>query len=105
MLPMGEVAVRLVRPDGAHDPVMTRSAEDGSFALEEVPAGEWLATVLGVGMLPIRTALRLDRDQRIEVRLVLQPASYSPSPLELMPPEEPIAPEGFGDRAGGGALG
>jgi hypothetical protein len=30
---------------------------------------------------------------------VRQPASYEPSPLELMPPEEPIPPEALKDAS------
>jgi hypothetical protein len=46
-------------------------------------------------MLPIRTWIYLVGDQALDVRLVLQPAAYEPSPLELMPIEDPIPPVGM----------
>jgi hypothetical protein len=91
-LPMGEARVRLVRLDDRSDPVMATSAEDGTFEIESLPAGEWRVTVIGVGHLPIRTVLDLVQDVDLQIGLVLQPPSYEPSPLELMPPEEPIPP-------------
>ena len=34
-------------------------------------------------------------DSAVTVQLIKQPPDYVPSPLELMPPEAPIVPEGF----------
>ena len=92
---MAEVKLRLVRSDGTADPRMATSSADGTFEIDDLPAGEWMVTVIGVGMLPIRTTLYLEHDQRLAIKLTLQPASYVPSPLELMPPEEPIPPSGL----------
>ncbi|HXV76224.1 MAG TPA: carboxypeptidase-like regulatory domain-containing protein [Candidatus Polarisedimenticolaceae bacterium] len=93
--PMGEAHVRLVRTDAAFDPQTATTDADGEFSLAEVPVGEWVATVYGVGHLPIRTTVVVDHDAEVEIGLVRQPASYKPSPLELMPVEEPIRPPGL----------
>ena len=45
--------------------------------------------------MPIRIGLDLGQDAMVHVALVQQPAEYDSSPLELMPPEEPIAPPGL----------
>ena len=90
--PIPEVAVRFIRSDGMADPRPVRTADDGSFELADVLAGHWRLEARGAGFLPIRIGLDLDEDARVEVALVRQPAEYDPSPLELMPPEEPIAP-------------
>ena len=52
-------------------------------------------TIVGVGMLPIRTWIYLAGEHALDIRLVLQPAAYEPSPLELMPIEDPIPPAGM----------
>lgn len=97
--PLAEAQVRLVRADGQTDPRIATSGSDGSFAIDDFPAGEWMLTVTGVGMLPVRTMLYVRTDGEMEVTLVRQPASYEPSPLELMPPEEPIPPEALKDAS------
>jgi hypothetical protein len=94
--PMAEVKLRLVKIDGRTDPLMATTAEDGTFQIDGIPAGEWRVTIVGVGMLPIRTWIYLAGDDELDIRLVLQPAAYEPSPLELMPVEEPIPPPGMG---------
>ena len=94
-LPMGEAHARIVRTDALHDPQTVTTDEDGRFELPEVPVGEWMVTIYGVGHLPIRTTVPIDHDANVRVSLVLQPASYEPSPLELMPIEEPIRPPGL----------
>jgi hypothetical protein len=93
--PMGEAHVRIVRTDGAWDPQTATTDADGWFELPEVPVGEWMVTIYGVGHLPIRTTVPIDHDAEVRIGLVLQPASYEPSPLELMPVEEPIRPPGL----------
>lgn len=93
--PMGEVKLRIVKTTGQSDPRMATTAEDGTFSIEGIEAGEWRVTIVGVGMLPIRTWIYLVGDHALEVRLVLQPAAYEPSPLELMPIEDPIPPAGM----------
>ena len=39
--------------------------------------------------------MEFDQDSRVTIYLVRQPAGYKPSPLELMPPERPIPPDGW----------
>jgi hypothetical protein len=90
--PIPEVAVRFVRPDGQADPRPVRTDGAGSFELQEFLPGEWRLEARGAGYLPIRIGLDLAQDAEVRVALVPQPAEYDPSPLELMPPEEPIAP-------------
>ncbi len=96
-LPMGEVKLRIVKTDGQDDPLMATTAEDGTFRIDGITAGEWRVTIVGVGMLPIRTWVYLVDDHELEIKLVLQPAAYEPSPLELMPIEDPIPPAGMTD--------
>ena len=95
--PMPEVRVRLVRVDGRVDPRSLRTGADGRFAFPDLHAGEWRLGVQGVGFLPIRQPIELTSDTELSVTLVRQPAQYEPSPLELMPPERPVPPEGFDD--------
>ena len=71
---------------------------DGSFAIDELPAGGWRLEARGVGFLPLRTTLDFVDDSEVEVWMVMQPASYMPSPLDLMPEEEPLPPTGLGPR-------
>ena len=95
--PMPEVRVRLVRIDGRVDPRSLRTGNDGRFAFPDLPAGEWRLGIQGVGFLSKRQPIDLSSDTELSVTLVRQPAHYEPSPLELMPPEQPVPPEGFGD--------
>jgi hypothetical protein len=91
-LPLEDVRVRLVRPDGAVDPRLAETAADGRFTLEDLAAGPWAITLDGVGMLKLRTTLDLVETTALEAALAPQPADYLPSPLELMPVEEPLPP-------------
>jgi len=93
--PMGEVKLRIVKTRGQTDPHMATTAEDGTFRIDDIEAGEWRVTIVGVGMLPIRTWIYLVGEHALDIRLVLQPAAYEPSPLELMPIEDPIPPAGM----------
>jgi hypothetical protein len=77
------------------DPRQLRTVEDGSFGASGLLAGSWQLEVSGVGYLPIRIGLELARAAELHVVLVPQPADYDPSPLELMPPEEPLVPDGL----------
>lgn len=95
--PVGEFRVRVVRPDGAEDPRISRSLPDGSFGFEGLSAGPWRVEIGGVGFLAQRILLDLREDTELVVIAVRQPADYRPTPLELMPTERPIPPEGFGD--------
>ena len=92
---LGEISVRIVRQDGSVDPQLLRTPEDGAFLFDGLPSGEWRLEIVGIGYLPVNQRLMLNADSAIAVQLVAQPQDYVPSPLELMPPEAPIAPEGF----------
>lgn len=93
--PLDEVRVRMLREDDVTDPIVTRTPADGSVALVDLPAGEWRLEVIGIGYLPVRQRLSLTQDAEIRVTLVRQPSNYVPAPIDLMPQEVPIAPEGF----------
>jgi len=93
--PVGEVRVRLVHPTGKRDPRYAESDQDGNFRVDDLPAGDWILVVNAVGYLPLRVQLDLGRDSQLDIGLVRQPADYVPSPLELMPPEQPAPPPGF----------
>jgi hypothetical protein len=93
--PLADVVLNLARWDGLSDPVHLRTAADGTFVVPELLAGPWRLEVEGVGYLPIRIGLPLEQSAELHVVLVEQPADYRPSPLELMPPEEPSAPAGL----------
>jgi len=90
--PMPDVVLRWVRVDGGADPVVVRSGEGGAFDLPPLPAGAWRLQTRVVGFLPIWANLELREDTTVSVAMVHQPAGYLPSPLELMPPEQPVAP-------------
>jgi len=92
---IGEVWVRLVRQDGSVDPVTLRTPDSGTFDFSGLPPGEWRLEVVGIGYLPLRQRLMLAGDSEFAVQLVKQPPDYVPAPLDLMPPEAPIIPEGF----------
>ena len=92
---VAEARVRIVDPSGRTDPRIFTTGADGTFAFDDLPGGDWAVHVRGVGRLPIRVRLALSADTSLDVILVQQPAAYVPSPLELMPPEEPVVPEGF----------
>lgn len=94
-----EVRLRLVRTDGRFDPRAVRSGPDGHFVIEDVEAGAWDAEVYGVGFLPIRAPVVVDRALTVTVRLVPQPTDFEASPLDLMPLEIPIAPPGLESAA------
>jgi hypothetical protein len=90
--PLGETRIRLVRADQVEDPRSILTSRDGTFALEDVPAGAWRVEVLGPGYLPVRMVLGLADDARIEAVLVSQPANYVAPAVDLLPQEEPIPP-------------
>jgi len=94
--PLADAGLRLVHAGAVVDPIMVQSDEDGKFEVVEVPPGTWQLTILGVGTLPIRTDVTLEKDTELQVMLVRQPASYVPSPIDLMPPEQPIPPATLG---------
>ena len=91
--PKSDVQLRFVRRDGRVDPFTARSSSDGSFGPKQVPAGPWRLEASLVGFLPIWISVDLARDSELTVSMVPQPATYRPSPLELMPQEQPILPE------------
>jgi hypothetical protein len=90
-----DVPLHLARPDGRADPVVLRTAEDGTFEVSRLPAGPWRLEARVVGYLPVRVPMNFDDDARLTVSMVPQPAGYDPSPLDLMPVEQPIPPERF----------
>jgi hypothetical protein len=90
--PLGEVQLRFVNSGGGDDPRMLRSDPDGNFGLEGISAGEWRVEIKGVGLLPQRMVLGLEKDIQLTVIVVRQPPGYEPTPLELMPAEQPIPP-------------
>ena len=96
--PLEEVEIRLVRLDGAFDPIGLRTPASGSVKLDTLASGQWRLEVLGVGYLPMRQRVTLadsTQSTAVKVRLAQQPPNYQPAPLDLMPPEVPIIPEGF----------
>jgi hypothetical protein len=92
---LADVALRFVRTDGRADPILVRTVDDGSFELAELPAGRWRLDTRIVGFLPIWVATDFTEDMRLTVSMVPQPAGYQPSPLELMPLEQPLPPARF----------
>lgn len=90
--PLGEVQLRLVRSGAGDDPRILRSDPDGNFSIDGITAGEWRIEVKGVGLLPQRMVLDLEEDVWLTVIVVRQPPGYEPTPLELMPAEQPIPP-------------
>jgi hypothetical protein len=93
--PMAGAVLRLVRNDGDVDPRMVRSADDGTFRVDDLPAGSWRLQARVVGYLTIWTDLVLRDDTELTVSMVPQPPGYEPSPLELMPAEQPVPPESY----------
>jgi hypothetical protein len=96
--PIEEVEIRLVRVNGTLDPIGLRTPASGSVTLDSLASGQWRLEVLGVGYLPLRQRVSLADSTTstvVKVRLAAQPPNYQPAPLDLMPPEVPIIPEGF----------
>jgi hypothetical protein len=92
---VGEAWVRVVRQDGSVDPVDLRTPVDGGFAFEGLAAGEWRLEIIAIGYLPLRQRLMVGTDTELTVQLIRQPPDYEPSPIDLLPPEVPVIPEGF----------
>ena len=90
--PVPEVRVRLARVDGSQDPRDVLSQGDGTFALEGLTHGDWRLESLGLGFVPIRMDLSLEVSIRVTLLLVPLSPNSEPSPLDLMPHEEPIPP-------------
>jgi hypothetical protein len=90
--PIGEVHIRFVKSGGGDDPRIRRSSSDGSFTLPAITAGRWHLEINGVGLLPQRIGLDLQEDINLKVIMVRQPPGYEQTPLDLMPPEQPIPP-------------
>jgi Carboxypeptidase regulatory-like domain len=92
---LAEARVRVIDSTGRSDPRVATTGADGAFDFDDLAPGDWAIHVRGVGRLPIRLRLGLGADTTLDAMLVQQPAAYVPSPLELMPPEEPIVPQAF----------
>lgn len=90
--PVSDVKLRLVRAGGPADPHETLTASDGSFSVDDLPAGRWTLESLGLAFLPLRAELRLTGDATAKLVLVGQPATYQAPALDLVPREEPIPP-------------
>ena len=102
LAPLADARLRLVHAEGRVDPVIVTSGEDGAFAIETIPGGTWQLAIHGIGALPVRTTITLVADTKIQATLVRQPSTYVPSPLDLMPPEQPIPPGDLGNLRLGG---
>ena len=96
--PVPDVAVRLVRLDGAGDPVRLRSGADGALDGLNLAPGVWSVEVRGVGYLSIRSVMELDGPVRLVALLVPQPSGYLAPAIDLLPEEQPIPPAGFTPR-------
>jgi hypothetical protein len=92
---IGQVMVRLVSHGGDADPFQVATNPDGMFDVGELSAGRWRIRATSAGFLPLRALLDLSGETDVQLRMVRQPASYSPSPFDLMPEEEAIPPAGF----------
>ena len=90
--PIGEVLVRLLNEDGAADPRVMRTDGNGDFWFEDLIDGGWRLEIQGLGYLPIRVNLEIEGTMETKVLLIKQPASYTPSPIDLLPHEEPTPP-------------
>ena len=90
--PVPDVTVRLVRLDGAGDPVRIRSGEDGTLAGSELAPGSWAVEVRAAGYLSIRSVLELDSPVRLVALVVPQPAGYLAPARDLLPEEQPVPP-------------
>ncbi len=96
--PVPDVAVRLVRLDGAGDPVRLRSGADGALDGLKLAPGVWSVEVRGVGYLSIRSVMELDGPVRLVALLVPQPSGYLAPAIDLLPEEQPVPPAGFTPR-------
>ena len=92
--PVADVLVRMIRRDGAGDPVRIRSGEDGSLQGSGLAPGRWAAEVQAAGFLSIRSDLDLEGPVRLEALLVPRPAGYLAPAMDLLPEEKPVPPTG-----------
>ena len=90
--PMPDVRMRWVAVDGRGDPAVTTTRSDGSFEVSALSAGEWRVHLLGLGYLPLRATMPVERDAQLDIVLVRQSASYEPLAIDIIPEEEPIPP-------------
>jgi hypothetical protein len=97
-VPVPDVTVRLVRLDGAGDPVRLRSGEDGAIPTTGLATGSWSVEVRGVGFLSIRSTLDLDGPVQLVALLVPQPSGYLAPVIDLLPEELPVPPAGSTPR-------
>jgi hypothetical protein len=93
--PLADAELRLRRADGGDDPRSLRSDARGAIDGVEISSGSWQVEVVAPGFLTMRTLLDIEGDVHLRCHLVRQPSDYVPSPLELMPPENPLPPAGM----------
>ncbi len=89
-----QIPLQLRPLGGEGEPRTLRTDPHGEFDSGELAAGLWELQIRGVGWLSVRADLDLNGPVGLDVSLVRQPADYEPSPLELMPPELPLPPDG-----------
>jgi hypothetical protein len=92
--PIEDVVVRFTHREARADPRTVRTDVEGAFEID-LPAGAWHLLASGIGFLPLRAALAIEADTELVVSMIRQPADHDPAPLDLMPVEEPIPPEGL----------
>ena len=68
---------------------------NGTFEVHDLQAGRWRIKATSAGFLPLRALLDLSRETEVQLTMVRRPASYLPSPFDLMPEEQAIPPEGM----------
>ena len=90
-----EARVRFVHPEGEQNPRATETGVDGIFELSDLPSGPWEVVVDAVGFIGVTAVLDLQQDTEIALALVRQPANYTPTAFELMPPERLVPPKDF----------
>lgn len=90
--PVTEVDVRLAPVGGGTDPRLLRTDEYGEIEANDLPAGRWAIAAHALGYLPLRTEFEMAGPVEMKLVVVPQPGDYQPSPLDLLPPEEPIPP-------------
>jgi hypothetical protein len=90
--PISEIDVRISPVEGNSDPRFLRSDENGVFATEDLVPGRWHLRARALGYLPMRAEFEVAGPVEMLMVVVPQPSEYEPSPLDLMPAEEPIPP-------------
>ncbi len=78
--------------NGRIDPYRGTADAAGNCIIEDVRAGLYDLAISSMTYFPLRLVLDVDQGMNLHVIMVPQPQDYHYTPLDLIPPEEPLPP-------------